>query len=60
MKLNLHQTKALSLIVKYYLGRIRALQTLTKRKPRASCAHSTCWGHARAPHTHAMQETQVV
>ncbi|VCW98292.1 unnamed protein product, partial [Gulo gulo] len=53
MKSNLQQTKGPSLVGNRYLGKTRV------HRPRASCAHSTCWGHARAPCTCARQERPV-
>lgn len=58
MKLNLHQTKALSLVGRYYLGVIREPQTLTKKKPSLLCSFHMP-GPSEAPHAHVTQETQV-
>lgn len=58
MKLNLRQTEVLSLVGKYYLGRLRALQTLAKKKLSLLCLFHMLGAHW-APSVHATPEMQV-
>lgn len=57
MKLNLRQTKALSLVGPYYLGRIRALQTRAKKKPRLLGSFYLLGAHQGPFHTCHARDT---